>query len=126
MKSSTNPDSDVARTLEVDQPHGYGKRLKRWIIVGLLVIVVLAAGVIWRTSGKSDLPQFKTEQVNRGNLTVIVTATGTLQPTNTVDVGSELSGIIKTVKVDYNDRVKVNQILARIDTSKLNVVQKTV
>jgi len=36
-----------------------------------------------------------------------------------VDVGSELSGIIKSVEVDYNDRVKVGQVLARIDTSKL-------
>ena len=57
--------------------------------------------------------------MKRGDLTVIVTATGTLQPTNKVDVGSELSGIIKSVEVDYNDRVKVGQVLARLDTSKL-------
>jgi len=50
---------------------------------------------------------------------VTVTATGALEPTNQVDVGSELSGIIKTVEVDYNDRVTVGQILARLDTDKL-------
>jgi HlyD family secretion protein len=50
---------------------------------------------------------------------VTVTATGALEPTNQVDVGSELSGIIKTVEVDYNDRVKIGQILARLDTDKL-------
>ena len=51
---------------------------------------------------------------------VIVTATGTLKPTNNeVSVGSELSGIVKTVEVDYNSKVKVGQILARLDTSKL-------
>jgi HlyD family secretion protein len=119
MKSNTNPDSDVVRTLELDQPHGHSKRLKRWGIVFLLVIVVLAGVVIWRTSRNSDLTQFKTEEVKRGNLTVIVTATGTLKPTNTVDVGSELSGIIKSVEADYNDNVKVGQVLARLDTLKL-------
>jgi HlyD family secretion protein len=59
-------------------------------------------------------------EVQRGDLTVIVTATGTLQPTNEVDVGSELSGIIKSVEADYNDKVKVGQVLARLDTSKLD------
>ena len=63
--------------------------------------------------------QYKTQEVQRGDLTVIVTATGTLQPTNEVDVSSELSGIIKTVEVDYNSKVKVGQLLARLDTSKL-------
>ncbi|MFO7666733.1 MAG: efflux RND transporter periplasmic adaptor subunit [Desulfobacterales bacterium] len=45
--------------------------------------------------------------------------TGTLQPTNQVEVGSELSGIIRTVEADYNDVVKVGQVLARLDTSRL-------
>ena len=119
MKSKIDPGADVARTLEIDQPRGYGKRLKQWSVVAFLVIAAVTAGVIWGTSGKSDSTQFKTEEVKRGDLTVIVTATGTLQPTNKVDVGSELSGIIKTVEVDYNDRVKVGQVLARLDTSKL-------
>jgi HlyD family secretion protein len=48
-----------------------------------------------------------------------VTATGTLQPTNQVDVGSELSGIVKSVEADFNDRVKVGQVLARLDTTRL-------
>jgi len=50
---------------------------------------------------------------------LIVTATGTLQPTNKVDVGSELSGTIKSVEVDYNSKVKTGQVLARLDTTKL-------
>jgi HlyD family secretion protein len=49
----------------------------------------------------------------------MVTATGTVQPVNQVDVGTEISGTIKTVEVDFNDRVKVGQVLARIDTEKL-------
>jgi len=76
--------------------------------------------VVMRLSAKKDgQTQYKTQEVTRGNLTVLVTATGTLQPTNTVSVGSELSGILKTVEADYNDHVKVGQILARLDTQKL-------
>jgi HlyD family secretion protein len=57
--------------------------------------------------------------VTRGDLTVTVTATGTVQPVNQVDVGTEISGTIRTVEVDFNDWVKVGQVLARIDTEKL-------
>ena len=119
MKSKVDPNADVARILEVDQHRGYAKWLKRSVVVAFLVIVAAAGVVIWKTSGTSDSAQFKIEEVKRGDLTVIVTATGTLQPTNKVDVGSELSGIVKTVEVDYNDRVKIGQVLARLDTSKL-------
>jgi HlyD family secretion protein len=84
-----------------------------------VIVAVAAATIIWKTADKSNSVQYKTQEVARGNLTVVVTATGTLQPTNTVDVGSELSGIIKSVEVDYNDRVKVGQVLAKLDTSKL-------
>ena len=119
MKSKINSKSDIAKTLEIDQPLRHGKRLKRWLIIVLLVIVLATAVAIWRTSNKSNATQFKTQEVQRGNITVIVTATGTLQPTNKVDVGSELSGIIKIVEVDYNDKMKVGQVLARLDTSKL-------
>lgn len=120
MKSKINQESDVAQTLGIDQSLGHGKRLKRWFVIALPVIVaVTAAMIIWRRADKSNTTQYRTQEVERGNLTVIVTATGTLQPTNKVDVGSELSGIIKSVEVDYNGRVKVGQILARLDTSKL-------
>ena len=70
-------------------------------------------------AGKGSPVQYKTQEVKRGSLTVVVTATGTLQPTNTVSVGSEVSGIVKSVEATYNDRVKVGQVLARMDTSKL-------
>jgi len=119
MKSKINPGSDVAKTLEIDQSLGRGKRLKRWVVIALPVVVAAAAVIFFKTADKSNSMQFKTQEVQCGNLTVIVTATGTLQPTNNVDVGSELSGIIKSVEVDYNDRVKVSQVLARLDTSKL-------
>jgi RND family efflux transporter, MFP subunit len=64
-------------------------------------------------------PEFKAVKVQRGSLTVTVTATGTLKPINQVDMGSELSGTIETVEVDYNDRVKQGQILAMLNTDQL-------
>ena len=75
--------------------------------------------IFWKKGNQSTAARYKTEEVRRGDLTVIVTATGTLQPTNKVEVGSELSGIIKSVEADYNSKVKVGQVLARLDTSKL-------
>jgi HlyD family secretion protein len=121
MKSKINPDSDVAGILDDDQFLNPRKRLKRWLIISaLLVAVIVIAWVIWAKRENSNSVQYKTEQVRSGNLTVVVTATGTLQSTNKVDVGSELSGIIKSVEVNYNDQVKAGQILARLDTSKLD------
>jgi HlyD family secretion protein len=119
MKPMIDLKPDIAETLGMNQSHMLGKRLKKYLIIALVAILAVAAVIIWKTAGKTTVPQYKTEQVRRGDLTVIVTATGTLQPTNTVSVGSELSGIIKSVEVNYNDRVKVGQVLARLDTSKL-------
>jgi HlyD family secretion protein len=120
MKTNPNEEPDIAKTLEIDIPTGNRKRLYLWIILATLVISALTiAAILWKTARKSDAVQYKTQEVQQGNLTVIVTATGTLQPTNKVDVGSELSGIIKSVDADYNDRVKIGQVLAKLDTLKL-------
>jgi HlyD family secretion protein len=119
MKSKADPEPNIARTLGIDQSSGRGNYLKRWLVVAALVLVAVAALIIWKTAGKANSMQYKTQDVQRGDLTVIVTATGTLEPINQVDVGSEVSGTIKTVEVDYNDQVEVGQVLARLDTSKL-------
>jgi HlyD family secretion protein len=65
------------------------------------------------------LTRFETEPVRKGRLKVTVSATGTLKPVNQVDVGTEVSGIIREVLVDFNDPVKKGQTLARIDASQL-------
>jgi HlyD family secretion protein len=57
--------------------------------------------------------------VTRGDLTVTVTATGNLEPRNQVDIGSELSGTIRSVTVDVNDTVKAGELLTTLDTSRL-------
>ena len=119
MTSKSNAESDVARALEIEQSSGRRKGLKRWLLVALLVAAAVTAIVTWNRMEKSNSVQYKTQEVVRGDLTVIVTATGTLKPTNTVDAGSELSGTVKSVEADYNSKVKVGQVLAKLDTTKL-------
>lgn len=113
-------DKDISRILGIDKSSHKGKISRRLLISMILATAgVLSAVVLWRSSGSSPAVQYKTQEVRRGDLTVIVTATGTLQATNEVDVSSELSGIIKTIEVDFNSKVKTGQVLARLDTSKL-------
>jgi HlyD family secretion protein len=116
--SEDNP-RDISEVLGLaERPRGR-KRAKLAVIALALVIIIIAAGIWYSTTRNSAAVQYKTVAVTRGDLTVMVTATGTLQPVNQVDVGTEISGTIRTVEADYNDRVKVGQILARIDTEKL-------
>ncbi len=96
-----------------------GRKRVRLALAVLALLVIIAAVVWYSTARNSAVLQYKTAAVTRGDLTVIVTATGTVQPVNQVDVGTEISGTVRTVEVDYNDRVKVGQVLARLDTDKL-------
>ncbi|MBW2599061.1 MAG: efflux RND transporter periplasmic adaptor subunit [Deltaproteobacteria bacterium] len=119
MKEKHEADLDVTKTLGIDQSSKKGKRLRGWFgwSISILIIGIVLTSLI--TYNKAEPVQFKTKTAERGDLTIIVTATGNLKPTNQVDVSSELSGIIKSVDVDYNDHVKVGQLLARLDTTKL-------
>ncbi len=65
-------------------------------------------------------PIYVTQAVARGNLTLTVTANGTLQPTRSINIGSELSGTVLKVNVDVNDQIKKGQVLVELDTAKLN------
>lgn len=112
------PSPDVARTLELTAPAARRRRLRRWLLAAAALAAVIALAATFLRGGDGKV-RYRTAKLVRGDLTVTVTATGTLQPTNQVDVGSELSGIVKRVEVDYNDRVKVGQVLARLDTTKL-------
>lgn len=104
----------------MDETPRPGKVRRGWLIAAILAAVaVVIAVVAWQGSNSSTGVQYKTQEVQQGELTVLVTATGTLEATNQVDVSSELSGIIKTVEADYNSKVKVGQPLAKLDTTKL-------
>jgi HlyD family secretion protein len=84
-------------------------------LVGLVLILLLLSRCFTGTAAGG----YATETVRRGNLRVTVSATGNLQPTNEVQVGSEQSGLVKQVFVDNNDRVTAGQPLARLDTARL-------
>ncbi len=98
-----------------------GKQRPRWQIWGgaalALLIVVILFNLIF--SGNGNNISYKTAEAKRGDLILNVTATGTLQPVSQVDVGSELSGTLATVEVDFNDTVEKDQVLARLDTTAL-------
>lgn len=87
-------------------------------------IVAVAAGVVvlaslWSLTGRTATVRYGSEPATTGNLTVLVTATGSVQPINKVDVSSELSGTVRKVLVDYNSVVVAGQTLAELDTDKL-------
>jgi HlyD family secretion protein len=110
---------DIAENLEMNARFARIRHPKVWLALLILVVAAATGILIWKAKGAADAPQYRTEAIRQGGLTVTVRATGTLQPVNQVEVSSELSGIIKDVAVDYNDQVKVGQPLARLDTTKL-------
>lgn len=119
MQTKTQVESDINQTLGLGKSARSGKKKKRWLV---LLLLIAAAVFFFSSRGKTgqEKPmQYKTEEIQLGSLTETVTATGNLEPTNEVEVGSELSGILKSVEADYNDNVKIGQVLARLDTSKL-------
>ena len=117
--TDTDTHSDIARNLGLDHATNRSKK-RQWFLLGGVLIVLAVVAFMWISHDDGNTVQYKTEQAQRGNLTVTVTATGTLEPTNQVDVGSELSGIVDALLVDYNDVVKVGQVLAKLQTSKLD------
>jgi HlyD family secretion protein len=90
-----------------------------WWALGALLVAAIAGLAWWQSQRRAEGPRYETEPVARGDLTVTVTANGTLQPTSAVNVGSELSGTVARVLVDINDRVKKGQVLVELDTAKL-------
>lgn len=84
-----------------------------------LLAGVLLMWAAWSLGSGTNGVRYVTEPVTRGDLTVIVTATGSLQPTNMVEISSELSGTVRKVLVDYNSTVTAGQTLAELDTDKL-------
>ncbi|MBN1932282.1 MAG: efflux RND transporter periplasmic adaptor subunit [Desulfobacterales bacterium] len=111
--------ADLKKLLALESSPGKSRYLKHLLIWGVLILVVIFIIFKWVMGQNGSEIEYKTVEAQRGNLTVTVTATGNLQPTNQVDVGSEVSGTIESVSVDYNDFVKAGQVLARLDTTKL-------
>lgn len=116
----TAADAATLSTLLGETPaRPWWKRRLPWL--GAAALLLVAAGFAWWQSGQraAAAPSYVTEPVQRGTLNVTVSADGTLQPTRSVNIGSELSGTVARVFVDVNDRVKKGQVLVELDTAKL-------
>ena len=93
---------------------------KKKIIIGSIVLVVLA--IIAFSFLKGDdaiIIEAKTVTAKKSNVTTMVTATGTIEPINQVDVGTQVSGVVEKIYVDYNSEVKEGQLIAELDKTNL-------
>jgi HlyD family secretion protein len=118
----TSPSKDATRLEELLGTEGGGRSpwRARWLVgSGILIVGVIVVALPFHAGNRPGAPRYVTEPVTMGTLVVKVSATGNLQPTNKVEVSSELSGILSEVLVEENDRVKKGQVLARLDLSKL-------
>lgn len=96
------------------------RRWRRWSIWGGLFVLLMSCA--WWLVQMADTPsttKYITEPAIVSDITVIVSATGTVEPTDTVEISSELSGTVRTVDVDFNDTVERGQVLASLDTDML-------
>lgn len=117
MNDQSSP--EALKNILNQAPRGMRFSLRKpWVIAGViaLLLVVLLPLV---SGGKDSRADYTTESAAIGKLMVTVSATGTLQPTTSIDVGSEQSGTLVAVLVQENDRVKRGQLLAQLDLAKL-------
>lgn len=119
MDTETRTPQDVASTLNLQGASALApwRRAIKWVVIALIAAAVL---YFWFGRDGVTATTYTTQPVKRGDITVTVTATGNLEPRNQVDIGSELSGTLRQVNVDVNDEVKAGQVLAVLDTSRLN------
>jgi HlyD family secretion protein len=84
-------------------------------VIGIILIIALAAAVFYSLRSKGNEIKFKTEKITKGDIQMTVTATGTVNAVTTVLVGTQVSGTIKNLYADFNSPVKKGQVIAQID-----------
>jgi HlyD family secretion protein len=92
-----------------------GKRL--WFSIAAIMVVVAAGIYYYRSDVAAEVPTLNTAEVTQGDVVSTVEATGTLEAVNTVEVGTQVSGTIKTLGADFNSQVRRGQIVAQLDAS---------
>lgn len=85
------------------------------LIIGVLAIGLAIAGYVFFNGERRAPVRYRTVPVERGTIVSLVTATGTINPITTIQVGSQVSGMIESLHADFNSKVKANQVVARID-----------
>ncbi|WP_421361013.1 efflux RND transporter periplasmic adaptor subunit [Agrobacterium rosae] len=96
------------------------KKSRRFLYTSVVVLALAGAGAYYYVAGGAHVAYtYTTQDAKKGDLSVIVTSTGSVQPTDQVDISSELSGTVRKVNVTYNSPVKSGDILAELDTNKL-------
>ncbi|MGQ9800269.1 MAG: efflux RND transporter periplasmic adaptor subunit [Candidatus Saccharicenans sp.] len=95
------------------------KKKTLFIILAIVAIIGLVLGFTLLKKGSNNKPKYRTDKVTRGDIEAVVTATGTLNPVVLVEVGSQVSGKIEKIYVDFNSKVKKGDILAELDQSQL-------
>ena len=121
MNDNSKPHAATADLEAILAAQGGGSGfLRRWRLPLVIALIALLAVMYFLFGGNGDsgAPQYRTTEVATGTLVVKVSATGRLEPTNQVNVGSEMSGTVETVFVDDDDRVTKGQVLAVLDLSK--------
>lgn len=95
------------------------KRISKvWYIVGAIVVLA-AVAMLWPGKKKNETVSFETEKVAPANIQNAITATGTIEPVTEVTVGTQVSGIVSKLYVDYNSEVKKGQVIAELDKTNL-------
>lgn len=118
----TESDSPIEAALGLDR-NGVRKKRRRGWLYALLALIAIAGGLVgyqWYAGSPAKI-DYTTTLATIADLTVAVSATGTLQPLTQVDISSELSGIIRSVSAEENQQVKKGDVLATLDTVKLEV-----
>ncbi len=89
----------------------------RWIALAVFVALAALAVLWWRARHAQEAPKFRTAQVERGSVELVVSATGTVTPVVQVEVGSQVSGTVAELFADYNSQVRKGQVLCQIEPS---------
>lgn len=92
---------------------------KRWVYLAAVVVVVVAAALVWRAMAKPAPAAWGSAEVRRGTVRKSISATGKVDALTTVNVGSQVSGTLSDLYVDFNSPVKKGQIIAKLDPSQL-------
>lgn len=121
VETLTSSRADVEATLGKAASVARARKRRRRFLTIVTVSAAIAGGVLWWSGRSAPTTVYTTKPVEQGDLTVTVTATGSIYPTTQVEVSSELSGTVRSVLVEENGLVRKGQPLAELDTNKLQI-----